>query len=379
MMKRSPTSSVPRRRDWYSVPAGSLKVIGVLVLAAAAFAGYRYWERSAQEARAQRLLADCTARVERLGAADARRQHPRLWEQLEGARAALAAATSPSPRISAGGASLTLRPGTMVHLDAQLTDLAFGDVELATAAEERTVATPGARARFERGSEAQFSVADDGATSRVMVAAGGAEVTTDAGETRRLAPLEQVVRESGRWSAVTPVLGRPQLVEPADRRSIDPAAGEVALAWEAIDGARGYRLQVAAGPLFTDSLVDDERTAPAALLRIGETGSFFWRVAAVDERGDPGPWSRPRSFRAGSGPAASGDRVARSTPIQTATLRGRLQGSRRLSRYRAGRWRPHPWNGWHQEASMSDLTKSEANELAKLVKTLVQHWKRRHE
>lgn len=395
MMRRPPSSGI--QREWYSVSAESLRrglqMIGLLALVVVAFVGYRFWQRSAQEHRAQGFLADCTARVdalaESLGAADARRQHPEVWKHLEDARAAFAAgdvalaadlgqrclavaesALHPDQTIIqlvrmaggvesrhgqvapwrpmsggerlrigdwvktadngsaellfAGGASLTLRPGTLVHLDAQLTDLAFGDVEVATATEERTVATPGARARFGRGSEAQISVAADGSTSRVMVAEGGAEVTTDAGETRHLEPLEQVTRQGGRWSAVGTVLGRPQLVEPADRRLIDPAAGELTLAWDPVVGARGYRLQVAAGPLFTDNLVDGERVDPAARLRVRETGSYCWRVAAVDVLGNQGPWSLPRTFRVGSAPAVGRDRIPPRLRIDEVEIFGNL-------------------------------------------------------
>lgn len=379
-MSRSPSS--PTRRYWYSVSTTSLRrlltAVSVVALVVAALVGQRVWERSQRKDRAQLLLTDCAGRVdgiaERLGAADARRQHGDLWEQLEKARAAfdggdfelaaelgqrcLAVADSvlnPDPAaihvlrvaggvesrrsqdapwrpldgggrlrfgdwvktsangsaelVFAGGASLTLRPGTMVHLDAQLTDLAFGDLEVATTVEERTVTTPGARARFGRGTEGQVSVASDGSTSRVMVAEGEAEVTTEAGATRRLERLEQLAREGESWSGVAPVLGRPQLLEPVNRRVIDPAAGEVTLAWSPIDGARGYRLQVAASPLFTDALVDDERTATVAALAVGQPGSFSWRVAAVDAQGTPGPWSRPRTFRIGIETAARRDRV----------------------------------------------------------------------
>ncbi len=85
---------------------------------------------------------------------------------------------------------------------------------------------------------------------------------------------------------------------------MSPGAGErshrenVAFTWSAAESAKGYLLQIAPTPEFTSSTAilrrldainrQIERLAP---------GDYFWRMASLDEQGQPHGWSPMRSLR----------------------------------------------------------------------------------
>jgi hypothetical protein len=70
------------------------------------------------------------------------------------------------------------------------------------------------------------------------------------------------------------------------------------LAWQAVEGAETYALQVSASPLFVDNVIDVEgRRSTRATLGVRGEGVFHWRVAASGPGGALGPWSGARRFR----------------------------------------------------------------------------------
>lgn len=89
----------------------------------------------------------------------------------------------------------------------------------------------------------------------------------------------------------------PRLV-PADGATDVGLAPE--LAWEAVEGASGYRVQVATAGDFTDaSVVVDDTVASAAYVvppgRLERGARYHWRVRSVNACGE-GAWSEPWSF-----------------------------------------------------------------------------------
>jgi hypothetical protein len=73
---------------------------------------------------------------------------------------------------------------------------------------------------------------------------------------------------------------------------------DVELAWKEVEGAELYWLEVSSDANFKALLrFDKDLKSSAALLTAMEEGSYFWRVAAVDEEGFPGPRSESRSFQ----------------------------------------------------------------------------------
>ncbi|NBD13445.1 hypothetical protein GTY96_31245 [Corallococcus sp. c25j21] len=62
----------------------------------------------------------------------------------------------------------------------------------------------------------------------------------------------------------------------------------IPLTWKALDGAKGYQVQVARDLGFTRRVIDMRVEAPGFMFIPPEPGMFAWRVAAVDASGQPG-------------------------------------------------------------------------------------------
>jgi hypothetical protein len=100
---------------------------------------------------------------------------------------------------------------------------------------------------------------------------------------------------AGPYSSVarfTRTLGRPD----GTRTSV---GGGVTLSWRPKLGAKSYRVEIARAPDFQQIIESGstDLTSYAPLLsRTRITGRLFWRVAAADESGNQGAYSRPHSF-----------------------------------------------------------------------------------
>jgi hypothetical protein len=91
------------------------------------------------------------------------------------------------------------------------------------------------------------------------------------------------------------VIGRVTLTTPDDNAVV--AGGHVRLAWQEIEGGDGYWVEIAFDPRFdrmTDSLWDVEQDSTDELALA--PGTYYWRVAALDALGLPGPMSTVRKF-----------------------------------------------------------------------------------
>lgn len=75
----------------------------------------------------------------------------------------------------------------------------------------------------------------------------------------------------------------------------DEPAGRVVLRWQAVPGAAGYDLQIAADPAFARRL--REVRVELAGYRLGALPEvrWYWRVRSVDAEGRPGPWSSTKT------------------------------------------------------------------------------------
>jgi hypothetical protein len=165
------------------------------------------------------------------------------------------------------------------------------------------VATETVAARSEEGSEfrvaydrgqktATFDVFD----GRIEVASDDRKAVLDAGERVQADP-------SGALLAKESLPGVPRLISPADQRVFvheDPARSRISLSWEPVASAGRYRLVIAEKPLFTKPLYDAERSETDAVIEGVPVGSYYWRVAAISDRGGPGPYSDARRFRVAS-------------------------------------------------------------------------------
>ncbi len=73
--------------------------------------------------------------------------------------------------------------------------------------------------------------------------------------------------------------------------------GSVTLRWSPLIDVAGYRLQLARDSQFTD-LVAERQTDSGTTAEIGglSPGSYYWRMAGVNSRGEPGAWSEAANF-----------------------------------------------------------------------------------
>lgn len=91
------------------------------------------------------------------------------------------------------------------------------------------------------------------------------------------------------------VLDRPLPMAPAPGAIIYTAAAP--LAWQKLEGARGYWLEVAEDPGFNKMIFSRWEVEAQGVSMTGlEPGHYYWRVAGLDALGLPGAWSTPRDF-----------------------------------------------------------------------------------
>lgn len=99
------------------------------------------------------------------------------------------------------------------------------------------------------------------------------------------------------------------------------------LRWAAIEGAAGYRVQVAAEASFAAPLLDAELEAVDSLVTPTTLpeGTYWWRIATRSSDGETGPFSDPQPFRRKDPPPAA-DRSEIATGDGPPVLRWRDAG-----------------------------------------------------
>ena len=141
------------------------------------------------------------------------------------------------------------------------------------------VDTPGLMSSV-RGTEFRMAV-DEGGGNRSEVVEGRVDVSGGGRQVRVGAGQGTVGDAQGRPIAPVRLLPAPDLAAwPAQLARI-PAQ----LSWPAVDGARGYRLQVSTGEDFPTLLQDERVERPQADVRARAEGRVFARVRAIDDRG----------------------------------------------------------------------------------------------
>lgn len=230
--------------------------------------------------------------------------------------------------MSVDGTLYTVRPNTVLLIGRvrpapgaprqRTINLESGWVDLGTSQSSSHITTPQAEARIQRDTRAAVSHDPDQDVSKFSAFQGQMVVSSKDGSSSQVGPLEQVVQTAGTLSLPERLLSPPDLLEPDDNyEAVLTADKEMVLLWRPVDGARRYALQVARNRFFVQNIIDvQDRSKTSALVGLQGTGSFVWRVAALDGEGIMGPWSAPRRFRvtAGAEPAGSAaEKVAEST------------------------------------------------------------------
>jgi hypothetical protein len=212
------------------------------------------------------------------------------------------------------GTLMTIHPGTLLEIRELYRDketrkqrvhdrLAFGALMASTQSNEgvesvHEVSTESAAIVTRESSEFFVSHDKERGRSEYVALRGSVNLRTETGEE----PLDESTRtlvERGEVVETTRLLSPPRLVSPPDQKTftIDQASG-LKMVWDAVHGARRYELEISERPYFTTILhearqVRGTSSRPPRL----SPGSYFWRVAAVDEHGHRGGWASPKKFR----------------------------------------------------------------------------------
>jgi hypothetical protein len=132
----------------------------------------------------------------------------------------------------------------------------------------------------------------------ITVAAGTAEV--DRGTQRvEMGQWEKVSFPTNGEMTRTLVLAPPALLEPLNLQPIilvNPKRDPVHFAWKGANTAKFYQLQVSTTTMFTQ-IVQERKTTNTAIDVVGfDSGEYFWRVRAIDDKGAVSDLSDPYKF-----------------------------------------------------------------------------------
>jgi hypothetical protein len=166
-----------------------------------------------------------------------------------------------------------------------------------------TISTPTVRTTVERDTAGNIQVAESGATGlRIFQGAGQAETRT--GQRIALAANQGVrVDAAGAAGPTVNLPTVPQLTAPSNETEIaypDPAQGITLLLWNGVPGANAYRVMVDYTAAFARPLYDRQGHRGTQMeLRALETGTYYWKVAAIDASGSEGSFSDTWLFKLG--------------------------------------------------------------------------------
>jgi len=165
------------------------------------------------------------------------------------------------------------------------------------------VATEKVSARAEEEGEFRVAFDEDKKTAEFDVFKGKIEIAS-ASKKESLVAGERIRSASdGRLSAKESLPGTPKLISPRDQKVFifeKPADERITLTWQAVPGAKSYKLTISNGSLFSAPLYDDARSGTHAELAAVPAGSYYWRVAAITSADAKGPFSPTRRFRVSS-------------------------------------------------------------------------------
>lgn len=190
-----------------------------------------------------------------------------------------------------------------------------GRLEVNTTDDVGTVRTPGTQVVVDAESTAQVDVNAQEKETRVVALKGAAAVSSTKGGTAvPLASGEQLsASDQGDLGSKSNYLLPPALLMPNENQIFQATQDmTVEFNWAPRQGATGYQLQVSRSRLFSVLEIDAKRVDTRAKVKVTSEGSFYWRVASIDETGRPGPSSQFRRFRVtglgtGATPTGSGD------------------------------------------------------------------------
>jgi hypothetical protein len=217
------------------------------------------------------------------------------------------------------GSITTVKPGSLVEITALSTDprtrqvrvsesLKVGVVHAAASGSSaegsfHEVTTDNTVSRAATSQPADFEVAFDASAKATKVSVYEGEASLSSGEKSVILQAAERMEVSGEgdFGRREEILPSPRALAPGDHKIFlteDGKQSETRLVWSEVPGARSYRLQVGRDNLMSDLAHDQsQRNGTQVALNDLEEGSWFWRVAAVDGKGEVGRFSNISQFR----------------------------------------------------------------------------------
>src|SRR5262245_8196931 len=216
------------------------------------------------------------------------------------------------------GTLYTIRPGSLFECRKPVASEASGSqikmisgaINVYTSNATSTIDTDSATTAIERDSRASVDVAM-GEKTEVVSYRGRATVSTGK-ETVVLEGREKVTADAAtrQFSPKIALPDAPQPTLPADNRIYDLKTGDqVELKWTKVPDAVRYRLQISRSRLFVPDSTEvdlDDRVQTSSRVKVSREGSYFWRVAAIDNSGVASDWSLVRRFKVTTEPIKAG-------------------------------------------------------------------------
>jgi hypothetical protein len=217
-----------------------------------------------------------------------------------------------------------IRPGTIIEIkdvfqrsdgmSGTITSLESGTMQMQSQANSPSVINAPNDVRVEpSGDRVEVESVENSGRTSVTGYHGGARVTRGT-ETRVLDRDMRVEATPAGLGQPSKALASPEPKEPIDGRIYNADKTEdklIVFSWQPMDGATGYRFQIARNDVFTPVLNagEGERIKePAAEIDTPPPNTYFWRVKGIDGQGLGGDWSEVRKFSVRSAVAMGDDK-----------------------------------------------------------------------
>ena len=332
--------------EWFTVSYRTIAIIGGVIVALAAGAGYYYYSRYVPTAPTATLpVALTTARFASLdGNVQVKRAGTLVWVNAD---PSMALSKLDQVRMGPGAAAeirffngdvFHMRPDSLITIEEGAENprsrqvalmISSGEANFQTApragpGSATTIRTPTVNTTAGEESAGNILVAEGGDTG-IKVFRGQVGAETKAGDRIQLRQNEGLkVDTAGKAGPKIVLPGVPVLLAPphqAEIAYVDPARSTTLLAWRPLTAAT-YHVMLDYNPNFARPVVDRREWKPASMeLRGLEVGTYYWKVAAVDKDGTEGSFSEFASFRV-TKPAATVPAAA-PPPINLETLEAR--------------------------------------------------------
>ena len=180
--------------------------------------------------------------------------------------------------------------------------MVVGRINVFTSSEKSTVTTDTVRTNIDRESRVALDVTQQDRTTRVAAFAGNARVWGAKGATVMLHSQQRVVAlADGELSPPAPIPQAPTPVAPLNNDVFDLKSSPIiTLQWRLPAGAAHSRLQVSRSRRFAQKTLDVNALTGHkdwAKLTAVASGTYFWRVAALDALGTRSAWSQVMRFQ----------------------------------------------------------------------------------